>query len=287
MPAGIGKANNSIGGFTFQFSDGWWKFGQTRNLDVHDANASWANGGYLYDYEEGENNMNEEWFGICAKGPTDANGFYQLFPRAAYYALKEAHQLNPYAEGTSLQTIQQHFSNILVVESLLKARGDKAALQSEKLKKISLSRFSAQFTTFNTGGNLISTPEDADPTSTAFPNELGFDHMQSFYFGFEANPAPNFRANAEINVLGNVAQNPIDQIFYENRGRPVEVTSKTATLNIESINRVQVYRASYEWNHKLFNLDGFYRTGHYHWGYEGDFFGLYPEANYGSQYRYL
>ncbi|RZV56658.1 MAG: hypothetical protein EX254_10585, partial [Flavobacteriaceae bacterium] len=30
-----------------------------------------------------------------------------------------------------------------------------------------------------------------------------------------------------------------------------------------------------------FHLKGFYRTGHYHWGYEGDFFGLYPEANYG------
>ena len=28
-------------------------------------------------------------------------------------------------------------------------------------------------------------------------------------------------------------------------------------------------------------MRGFYRTGHYHWGYEGDLFGLYPEANYG------
>ena len=46
-------------------------------------------------------------------------------------------------------------------------------------------------------------------------------------------------------------------------------------------NRVQVYNAEYEWNAKDFDLRGFYRTGHYHWGYEGDFFGLYPEANYG------
>ncbi|MFN8889323.1 MAG: glycoside hydrolase family 2 TIM barrel-domain containing protein, partial [Cyclobacteriaceae bacterium] len=42
--AGLGKANNSLGGFTFQFSDGWWKFGQTKNLDIHDDNASWSNG---------------------------------------------------------------------------------------------------------------------------------------------------------------------------------------------------------------------------------------------------
>jgi len=43
---GMGKVGNSLGGFTFQFSDGWWKFGQTKNLDVHDDNASWSSGGY-------------------------------------------------------------------------------------------------------------------------------------------------------------------------------------------------------------------------------------------------
>jgi len=42
-----------------------------------------------------------------------------------------------------------------------------------------------------------------------------------------------------------------------------------------------VYQASLTWDHRWFNLDGFYRTGHYHWAYDGDFFGLYPEANYG------
>jgi hypothetical protein len=58
--AGLGKAGNSIGGFTFQFSDGWWKLGQTKNLDVHDTGASWSNGGYYLDTENGSNNMNEE-----------------------------------------------------------------------------------------------------------------------------------------------------------------------------------------------------------------------------------
>ena len=68
--AGIGKSNNSIGGFTFQFSDGWWKYGQVNNLEVHDTHASWSNGGYTNDFIPGENNMNEEWYGICAKGQT-------------------------------------------------------------------------------------------------------------------------------------------------------------------------------------------------------------------------
>jgi len=89
--AGSGKAGNCIGGFTFMFSDGWWKHEQTKNLDVHDTTASWVNGGYN-DYQPGKNNMNEEWFGICAKGPTDERGHYQLYPRAAYYALQKVHK---------------------------------------------------------------------------------------------------------------------------------------------------------------------------------------------------
>ncbi|HMB96912.1 MAG TPA: glycoside hydrolase family 2 TIM barrel-domain containing protein [Balneolaceae bacterium] len=111
--AGMGKAGNSIGGFTFQFSDGWWKTGQTAELDIHNTEASWSNGGYQFDFAEGENNMNEEWFGITAKGPTKSSGHYELYPRAAYYALKEIHKYNPYAPGASSDLLNQHFSNIL------------------------------------------------------------------------------------------------------------------------------------------------------------------------------
>lgn len=278
--AGLGKAGNSLGGFTFQFSDGWWKFGQTKNLDVHDDNASWSNGGYLRDFEKGENNMNEEWFGICAKGPTNARGLYSLFPRAAYYALKQAHQLNPYQEGVTAAGVDNHFAGVQLMDAVLKARGDKAALAGEQTAKLRVSELRAELTTFSTGGKLTTTPSKADPTSTTYPNKQGFDHMESYFVGIEANPASNVRANVSFNVLGNVALNPINEIFYENRGRPQTVVTTNGTVTT-TLDRVQVYRAEYKWNHKYFDLNGFYRTGHYHWGYEGDFFGLYPEANYG------
>lgn len=274
--AGNGKSGNAIGGFTFQFSDGWWKYGQTKNLDVHDNNASWSNGGYQFDFKEGQNNMNEEWFGICAKGKTNAMGFYELYPRAAYYALKEVHQINPYDKNNNLEL---KFSNIQLMDAVLKARGDKAASGSKE--KISLSNLRAEFTTFNTGGSLITTPTVADSNSTGYPNKLGFDHMQSYFIGVEGNPASNMRANVNVNILGNVAENPIDEIFYENRGRRTTVNSDNGNVIIQDVNRVQVYNANFEWNGKKFDARGFYRTGHYHWGYEGDFFGLYPEANYG------
>ena len=279
--AGMGKANNSIGGFTFQFSDGWWKYGQTENLDVHDINASWANGGYQYDFAEGENNMNEEWFGITAKGPTNPLGYYELFPRAAYYVLQEAHRYDVYDEKASLNDLDQFFDGISIEEAALKARGDKAALAGLSADIIKLSQFTADFRTYSTGGDLITTPEEADPKTNEYPNQLGFDHLESFFIGVEANPAPNIRANIVTNILGSVPGNPIDEIFYENRGRPVELKGVHENVTLNSVNRVAIYSAEYSWTSKYFALEGFYRTGHYHWGYEGDFFGLYPEANYG------
>jgi len=280
--AGLGKVGNSIGGFTFQFSDGWWKYGQTTGLDVHDNNASWANGGYAIDLEAGSNNMNEEWFGICAKGPTNSRGLYTLYPRAAYYALKEVHQLNPYASSVNTEFVDNHFKNIEVMDAVLRARGDKAALNAESSDKIRVSNMRAEFTTFNTGGSLITTPNDADPDSNTYPDQLGFDHMQSYYMGIEGNPAPNMKAEVNVSILGNVATNPIDEVFYENRGQAITVNSDDGEVTITDPNRVQIYNASYTWNAKDFDVRGFYRSGHYHWAYEGDFFNIYPEANYGE-----
>lgn len=283
--AGMGKAGNSIGGYTFQFSDGWWKYKQTENLDVHDTNASWSNGGYIKDYQKGANNMNEEWFGICAKGATDANGSYQLYPRSAYYTLKQVHQFNPYESGAqykSANTVKNYFDGINIADANLRSRGDKAALNAEKNEKIRISNLRADFSTYSTGGSLITTPKDKTEGYNAYPNKQGFDHMQSYYVGVEGNPTANMRANVNFNILGNVAENPIDQIFYENRGRAIQVMNADGTTTeMRDLNRIQVYNASYNWNHKYFDLHGFYRTGHYHWGYEGDIFGLYPEANYG------
>ena len=169
------------------------------------------------------------------------------------------------------------------MDAVLQARGDRAAQQVHASLRYPSDRFTSEFTTFNTGGDLITTPDAADPNTRQFPNEQGFDHMQSFYIGVEAEPAPNMRAEVQFNVLGNVAQNPIDEIFYENRGRQLEVNTPEGIATLQDINRVMVYNASYSWTHQHFDLTGFYRTGRYHWGYEGDFFGLYPEANYGDQ----
>lgn len=280
--AGVGNSNNCIGGFTFQFSDGWWKYGQTSNLDKHDSNASWSNGGYLFDYIPGENNMNEEWFGICAKGTADSRGLYELYPRAAYYALKEVHKINPYAQSATAASIIQQFQGINTMGAVLSARSDKSTLFGEISKRISLSELRGEISTFYTGGKNTTTPSEKPENPTSFPSSKGFDNMESFYIGVTAKPAENVQADVMVNILGNVAENPIDEVFYENRGRSRNIVDENGELvDLSPLERVKLYSASFDWDGKFFHMNTFFRKGHYHWGYEGDFFGLYPEANYG------
>jgi len=131
--AAMGKAGNSIGGYTFQFSDGWWKYKQTKNLEIHDSTATWTNGGYHFDYNPGEQNMNEEWFGICAKGPTDAKGNYTLYPRAAYYMLKKVHDFDPYSKKASLASLKAHFDKIKLkgIQSETSGEGNKIKIKKD------------------------------------------------------------------------------------------------------------------------------------------------------------
>ena len=278
--AGKGLAGNAIGGFTFQWTDGWWKAGQEVGLDVHDATASWPNAGYADDYVPGENNMNEEWWGIVAKGATDARGHFELYPRAAYYALQRVSGLSPYGAGTDLAAIRAHFAAIAPQEMALRARGDRAAASAED-SKVRIKSMRLDLATYSTGGSRISTPPQTAPSTATYPAFRGFDHLQSYYAELEARPASNLVADLTLNVLGNVPDNPIDQIFYENRGRARQLDSNGQPVTVSGLDRVRVYRASVGWDESMFRLDGFYRTGHYHWGYEGDFFGLYREANYG------
>jgi hypothetical protein len=276
--AGKGKVGNAIGGTIFQWSDGWWKYKQETNLETHDTNASWPNAGYPEDYVEGQNNMNEEWWGICAKGQPDPRGLYTLQPRTAYYALQEAFRLPPYGPGTDLARIDAHFAAISPEALAFHYQADKAASHVEALERIRLSNLRLSFETYSTGGN----DKWARP---ALPNNgRMFDHMESVYFEAEAKPTDTITAKAELNVLGHVAINPIDEIYYERGAIPVPYVNPDDKNDVRQLvlDRVRIYKASVAWDEPWFRVDGFYRTGHYHWAAEGDLFGLYREANYGA-----
>jgi len=269
---GKGRVQNAIGGLIFQWTDGWWKYQQEINLDVHDTTASWSNEAYQHDWVKGENNMNEEWFGICAKGRPDERGLYEIYPRTAYYMLQEAFRLDPYAPDTDLAKIRTYFARLGPRQYAGKYEGDLARAKVAELGRFRVSQLRAELATFTTSGRQLDQRE-REPTR--------FDHMESFYVGAEARPTSRIKAEVVINALGNVAENPIDEIFFENRGRREEVRNTDGDIvKLEDIERVKVYQATVQGDSKYFRVDAFYRVGHYHWGYEGDFFGFYPEANY-------
>jgi len=280
--AGKGLVGNSIGGFTFQWSDGWWKFGQETGLDAHDVNASWSNDAYQSDYMPDDNNMNEEWWGIVAKGPADSRGQFELYPRAAYYALQSAYQLDPYAPNADLARVRQHFAAIDLAPLMLRARADAAAMGGDAVGKVTVRGMRLELQTYTTGGERTSTPRNPTAGATSYPTFRGYDRMESYFVELEARPTERLTARLALNILGSVAENPIDEIFYENRGRARVVnTVGGGTAQIDDSERLRVYSGSVTWDERLFRLEAFNRVGHYHWGYEGDFFGIYREANYG------
>lgn len=268
-------AGNAVGGYQFQWSDGWWKYKQTENLDVHDPTASWPNAAYREDFVPGQNNMNEEWFGITAKGVPDEEGHFLVFPRPAYYAIQEAWRLNPYDTDVSDAEIRAHFSGVDPAAGYLDYRTDAAAGEVARLRRATLRGARLDLSTFST--------EDHLRTGTG-KQRLDFDHQQSAYLDFGLNPVDQVEARVELNVLGNVAQNPIDALSYESRaGRLIAGPDDDPEdiLAQQRMDRLRLYAAEATWEHRLFRLKSFYRVGHLHWGYEGDFFGIYRDAYYG------
>jgi beta-galactosidase len=270
--AGKGREGNAIGGLIFQWSDGWWKHLQQEGLDKHDTIATWSNGGYPLDLTPGANNINEEWFGITAKDPPDASGQYTLRPRAAYYLLAAAFKLDPYADTTTLEAIRKHFGALAPRDFLAPYLADRADARLDEVERFRVSRLRLELETFTSVGS----PQTARGTDTQF------DHLESMYLGVETRPAPGIWGEVVVNVLGNVPTNRLDEIFYENRGERVTVQGEAGKpVELDGLDRVAIHSAEFKIEERWFEAHGFYRVGHGQWGYEGDFFGLYPEAYYG------
>jgi hypothetical protein len=124
---GNGEEGNSIGGYVFEWRDEWWKYLQEENLNTQDNNASWSNQAYLFDWAEGQNNMNEEWFGIAALGKQNADGVWTARPRMAYDVLGEIWGMDPYLNKKA--AFNQGINNINM--EFLELKGEVRQLKSE------------------------------------------------------------------------------------------------------------------------------------------------------------
>ncbi len=280
---GNGQEGNAIGGFVFEWRDEWWKYRQTENLDVHDRTASWENGGYTFDHVEGQNNMNEEWFGITRIGDIDAFGVYQTEPRMAYDVLAEIWQTNPYGHT---QTAINRMINAVDLD-LLELKSDirklkSAEKQNNKFRLVGGS-FQGEFFVQGFEGEIDEDGEDS----------LGFTDGQMANFDFAFQPTSRIKGDFTVNLLANVAHSNFE-FRYGDRGLPITVevletteasADDTGTVSVvrtetdlESNERIEIYdfQASYEDNN--FDLLAFYHVPRFRWGHNGDFFGLLRET---------
>lgn len=263
---GKGEEQIAIGGFTFGWLDGWWKYQQTANLEIQDKTASWGNGGYWFDYVPGKNNMNEEWWGIAAMSPKLTDGVNGRVPRAAYYLISDINRLDPLAENT--KTIEQYFEGLNL--SAYVSMGEANTLKSsvEDLRKVRI-----------TGGNLTSdmVVNASELSPAAFSKGLN----ASLNFGFQ--PMKELTGSLSVNMAALASDRLINGFYYGDRIKPKKIYTNTSGISTNSYvsvvnNNFEIYSAAFAYDTDKLTLKGFYHVGHEPWMYEGDFFGFLPES---------
>ena len=275
--AGNGEEGNAIGGFVFEWRDEWWKYLQEENLDVQDNNASWSNQAYLFDWAEGKNNMNEEWFGITALGPANSEGVYTARPRMAYDVLAEVWALDPYENKKAAFNQAINAINMDYLELKGEVRFLKSENQETK-KKLSFSGGSLR-------GELAWRGLEQDVTRDG-EKGVEFSDGQMIFLDMEFQPTEKLQGQMSLNILGNVARKRPLEFTYGDRGLPLQIDNATTEIQgfdvepviIEDGERIEIYDFNAKYEGENVDVEAFYHTPRFHWGYEGDFFGLVWEA---------
>jgi len=273
---GKGQEGNAIGGFQFEWRDEWWKYKQEENLYVQDTHASWSNGGYSFDYREGVNNMNEEWFGICRLGDPNDDGVYEAIPRAAYYVMGEFFAINPYKLNKDqlndkLNSINLDFWNLY---------GSVKGMQAEHKKAAAI-----RLTGGSLRGDMVFNGKSEDIVLNG-KNGLEFSNGELLFLDFEFNPISRIKGNFSLNILGNVVDKQMDEYYGKRGATYVTVASETnaaglqvnTNREVKDNERLEIYNFNATYNSDAFDLNAFYHVPRYHWGYENDLYGLLYEA---------
>ena len=279
--AGNGEEGNAIGAFIFEWRDEWWKYLQIERLDIQDTNASWSNQAYLFDWAEGKNNMNEEWFGITALGPMNSEGVSTARPRMAYDVMQEVFAVDPY--DASKAQINNMFASMDVARYEL--QGEVRLLREaneEQKRKFQLTggRLEAEMVV---RGDQIPIDEDGE-------RALEFSDGEMVFLDFGFQPTDKVSGQATINILANVADKRPLEFSYGDRGLPVTILAETpaepgtgsetteSRTTFSDRERVEVYDFTAKYEGENLDVEAFYHSPRFHWGYEGDHFGLLAEA---------
>ena len=279
---GNGEEGNAIGGFVFEWRDEWWKYKQTENLDIQDNTASWGNGGYKFDFVEGQNNMNEEWFGITKIGSVDSDGYYESVPRIAYDVLKSIWAIDPYQRNK--EEVNEQIRDMNMDYYVLKSEVRSLKADQQRDNKFRLVGGSVK-------GEILVKGKENDIDEDGEDGLRFSDGLMGFLdFEFEHG---KLKGDFSLNLLANVAESDFE-FRYGDRGLPITVEvvettevspDSTGTVavsrseaDITDNERIEIYDFQATYSDENYDLNAFYHVPRYHWMYEGDFFGLLRET---------
>lgn len=116
-----------------------------------------------------------------------------------------------------------------------------------------------------------------------------FTHGEMLFLNFKFHPFRNFEGSFSLNILGNVAEKEME-LAYGQRGKSYYVLTTDPNSGgyvgktidghkkIKDHERVALYNFESTFTNQYFDFEAFYHVPRFHWGYEGDFYGLLRET---------
>lgn len=276
---GKGRSQNVIGGFVFEWIDEWWKHYQNKDLELHNDTGTWSNSGYELDYRDGLNNMDEEWFGICAQSKLTDRGINKRIPRAAYYLLQDIWKLSLYKSTEA--DIDQTFASLDTAMYLANGneKSIKEMINENKIVQIDTLDATVQVTTPVYVNRLLGALKKKEGVKDSFEytNELNETNMTRVSaettLGLTVKPVENLTGSVVVKAWNDAPRTNLGE-EYPSYYKQVEGDSNAE----RELKYVDFYSASANYSGNLFDLNGYYHVGHASFENTGDIFNISKEA---------
>ena len=278
---GKGRSQNVIGGFVFEWVDEWWKHYQNKELDIHNDTGTWSNSGYELDYRDGLNNMDEEWFGICAQSKLTDRGINKRIPRAAYYLLQDIWKLSLYKSTEA--DIEKAFASLNTAMYL--SRGNeksiKEIINQNNLVKIDTLDATIQVNTpvyLNRLWGAIKDNTDVKD-SFAYLNSKDENHKTTVSaettLGLTVTPLENLSGSVVIKAWNDAPRTALGDEYASYYKKGPDSSDKQPASELKYID---LYSASLNYSGTYLDINGYYHTGHASFENTGDIFSISKEA---------
>ena len=199
----------------------------------------------------------------------------------AYDVLTDVFSMDPYT--TSKRDINQAFANIDL--GLYELKGDVRLLKAENeenKRRLTLTGGRLQ-------GEMVTRGNDRGLTQDG-ENSLEFSNGEMVFLDFAFQPTDKVSGQMSLNILGNVADKRDLEFTYGDRGLPLVIEDAGTNFEdqsgpvlvspviVDDRNRVELYDFNATYEGENVDVEAFYHTARFHWGYEGDHFGLLRES---------